>query len=81
MPFSDAFGQQIWIASELQKENPTWNDEQLFQEARKLNIAEYQSIIYNEWIPDVLGPTALAAYNHNPGINVRCQQVLHGGVR
>ena len=38
------------IASELGKEHPTWNDEQLYQEARKINIAEYQSIIYNEWI-------------------------------
>ena len=58
------------IASELQKENPTWTDEQLFQEARKLNIAEYQSIIYNEWIPDVLGTNALPAYKgYNPNVN------------
>ena len=58
------------IASELQKENPSWDDEQLFQEARKLNIAEYQSIIYNEWIPDVLGSHALAPYKgYNPNVN------------
>ena len=36
------------IAAQLQS-NPTWTDEQLFQEARKLNIAEYQSIIYNDY--------------------------------
>ncbi len=58
------------IASELQQENPTWSDEQLFQEARKLNIAEYQSIVYNEWIPAVLGPNALPAYTgYNPNVN------------
>ncbi len=58
------------IASELQKANPTWSDEQLFQEARKLNIAQYQSIIYNEWIPDVLGSNALRAYKgYNPNVN------------
>jgi peroxidase len=58
------------IATELHTEHPNWDDEQLFQEARKINIAEYQSIIYNEWIPDVLGPHALAPYKgYNPNIN------------
>jgi peroxidase len=58
------------IAAQLQKQNPSWTDEQLFQEARKLNIAEYQSIIYNEWIPAVLGQNALPAYRgYNPNVN------------
>jgi hypothetical protein len=58
------------IASELQKEHPDWSDEQLYQEARKLNIAEYQTIIYTEWIPAVLGPNALPAYTgYNPNVN------------
>jgi hypothetical protein len=58
------------IAAELQKENPTWTDQQLFDEARKLNIAQYQSIIYNEWIPAVLGANALPAYTgYNPNVN------------
>jgi peroxidase len=61
------------IAAQLQAQHPTWSDEHLFQEARKLNIAEYQSIIYNEWIPAVLGPDALPVYTGynakvNPGI-------------
>jgi len=50
------------IAGILQASNPTWSDEQIFQTARKLNIASYQSIIYNEWIPSVLGPQALRPY-------------------
>lgn len=58
------------LAAELQKENPTWTDTQLFDEARKLNIAQYQSIIYNEWIPAVLGANALPAYTgYNPNVN------------
>lgn len=58
------------IAAELQKENPTWTDQQLFDEARKLNIAQYQSIIYNEWLPAVLGQNALPAYKgYNPNVN------------
>ena len=51
------------IATQLQKEHPHWSDERLFQEARKINIAEYQSIIYNEWLPAVLGPHALPTYS------------------
>jgi hypothetical protein len=58
------------IAALLQKQNPTWTDQQLFNEARKLNIAQYQSIIYNEWIPAVLGKNSLPAYTgYNPNVN------------
>src|SRR5262249_13586236 len=58
------------IASALRKEHSGWSDEQLYQEARKINIAEYQSIIYNGWIPAVLGPNALPAYTgYNPNVN------------
>ncbi len=58
------------IATELHKQNPSWTDEQLFQEARKLNIAEYQSVIYNEWIPAVLGQNALSSYKgYNSNVN------------
>jgi hypothetical protein len=50
------------IAGELQKEHPGWTDEQLYQEARKINIAEYQEIIYTQYLPDLLGPSAVPAY-------------------
>ncbi|HEX3313754.1 MAG TPA: peroxidase family protein [Gemmataceae bacterium] len=50
------------IATELQQLHPTWTDEQLYQEARKLNIAEYQEIIYNDYLPDLLGPSAMPKY-------------------
>jgi peroxidase len=50
------------IATELQKEHPTWTDEQLYQEARKINIAQYQEIIYTQYLPDLLGTNAVAAY-------------------
>src|SRR5205085_921104 len=40
------------IAGILQKAHPTWTDEQLYQEARKLNIATEQMITYNNYLPD-----------------------------
>jgi hypothetical protein len=58
------------IATALQSLHPTWSDEQLYQEARKINIADYQSIVYNEWIPAVLGGDALPTYTgYNPNVN------------
>ncbi|HLJ96795.1 MAG TPA: peroxidase family protein [Gemmataceae bacterium] len=50
------------LARQLQREHPGWTDEQLYQEARRLNIAEEQMITYSEWIPAVLGTKALPAY-------------------
>lgn len=43
------------IADTLAKLNSHWDDEKLFQEARKINIAEHQYISYYEWLPLFLG--------------------------
>jgi hypothetical protein len=51
------------IAAKLQLSHPGWSDEQLYQEARKLNIAQYQAIVYTEWLPAVLGPNAIRPYS------------------
>jgi len=48
------------IATSLASLNPTWNDETLYQEARKIVIAEFQHIVYNEYLPLVTGDKSLA---------------------
>ncbi|MGB7440461.1 MAG: peroxidase family protein [Coleofasciculaceae cyanobacterium] len=43
------------LAERLAELNPYWTDEQLYQRARQLNIAQIQSITFNEYLPALLG--------------------------
>jgi len=46
-----------------------WNDDQLFWKARQLNVAEWQHVVFREWLPALLGSLApsqislLTSYN------------------
>lgn len=51
------------IAKVLAKINPEGSDEKLFQEARKIVIAELQHITYNEYIPLLFGDENLDKYD------------------
>lgn len=58
----------IWVREHNRVEgilhslNPHWNGERLFQEARRIVVAQVQHIIYNEHLPLILGPHIIKEY-------------------
>lgn len=61
------------LADEISAANPDLSDEEIYQQAREIVIAELQSITYNEYLPALLGEDALSEYSGydssvNPGI-------------
>ncbi|VDI64484.1 Hypothetical predicted protein [Mytilus galloprovincialis] len=50
------------IASELHILNPHWKDETVFQEARKIVIAMFQHITYNDFLPLIIGQASMVRF-------------------
>lgn len=58
-----------WVA-QLHAEDPSLTGDQLYNMARAITTAEYQNIIYTEFLPSLLGPDALTSYQgYNPNVS------------
>lgn len=51
------------IAASLHKLNPHWSDDVIFEETRRIVVAEMQHITYNEWLPLVIGQDAMQRFS------------------
>jgi len=51
------------IATTLREMNPMWDEEKVFQEARRIVAGIIQHITYTEFLPRVLGPQLMAQYS------------------
>lgn len=50
------------IVHRLHVVNPHWGDERLYQTARRIVVAGYQHVLYNEFLPRLLGWNAINLY-------------------
>ncbi|MGE3817830.1 MAG: peroxidase family protein [Isosphaeraceae bacterium] len=58
------------LADAIQAANPSMTDEEIHQRARARVIGEIQAITFNEWLPALLGPGAIAPYQgYDPSVN------------
>jgi peroxidase len=46
--------------------NPLWDDERLYQESRKIVGAMFQHIVYNEYLPKLIGRRFMEKYDLTP---------------
>ncbi|KAI9333882.1 heme peroxidase [Obelidium mucronatum] len=69
MPYLLFFREHNRRASELANRHPEWNDEQLFQRARRWVIAVVQKITVNNYVPAVTGEQLEPYQGYNPNIN------------
>ena len=49
------------LAKDLHSEHPKWSSDRIYEESRKINIAFFQRLIYEHWLPLLLGKETFEA--------------------
>ncbi len=62
-----------WVAR-LRRQHPRWHGEQLYQMARALTTAEYQHIIYTEFLPVLVGSAVKPYRGYRPWVDAQVSQ-------
>jgi len=57
------------LCDQFKAMNPSWNDEQLYQEARKWVIAFWQKVVTREWLATLTGLPLDPYTGYNPNVN------------
>jgi peroxidase len=52
-----------WFVDQLKAGHPDWSQDELFEAARALNEADWQNVVYNEYVAKLIGPNALSKYS------------------
>jgi len=62
-----------WVAI-LKSQHPNWSGQQLYNMARSITTAEYQNIIYNEYLPVLVGSAVGPYKGYDPTVNAEVTQ-------
>jgi peroxidase len=54
------------IARKLYRQHPDWSSDAVFEQTRRIVIAVYNNIIYNEYLPSLLGSKMTKKFNLEP---------------
>ena len=63
----------FWVAA-LDASHPDWTGDQLYNMARAITTAEYQNIVYKEYLPLLIGPAPGPYAGYDPEINPQVTQ-------
>ena len=64
----------------LQQQHPDWTGDQLYQMARAIVTAEIENITYTEFLPKLLGDSAIRPYHgYDPSVDPRITQEFANG--
>jgi peroxidase len=62
-----------WVGR-LKRQNPGWSGDQLYGMAKAITTAEYQNIIYQEYLPLLVGGAVGPYQGYNPNVNAQVTQ-------
>ena len=63
----------FWVGI-LKNQHPNWSGDQLYNMAKAINTAEYQNIVYKEFLPVLIGPVLGSYRGYNPNVNAQATQ-------
>ena len=63
----------FWVGT-LKTQHPNWSGDQLYNMAKAINTAEYQNIVYKEFLPVLIGPVLGPYRGYDPNVNAQATQ-------
>lgn len=65
------------VVTALAAMNPHWDSEKLYQEARRVVVAEWQHVVFSEYVPRILGDDYLGSYvGYRPSVDATISNVF-----
>jgi peroxidase len=62
-----------WVTA-LKSQHPVWTGQQLYNMAKAITTAEYQNIVYQEYLPLLVGPVVGSYRGYDPTVNAQVTQ-------